>query len=1076
MLAAPARAARPESPASAKARPTPDAATREAQDASAALSLVVEAERLRADWVEASLRGAAEKYARAEWLWRAAGDARGAASALAGAARTHFVLGEHRRALELYRRAAAESRLAGDGQREAEAICHAGRLHSLLGDNDAALEQLKPGVAYYSRPSVEQTPDFKRSYAEALSHLGEVYLSRGDLVKSSEHFERALGLFAEAGGGSAAEARARLFRGHIAATVGEVEGAARRYEHALALYRAAGDRSGEALSLVALGVNHSMRREDEQAVKLQRQALDIFRAIGDRQSEAIALNGVGQAYQNLHEFDLALDNYEQSLKLSRSDGNRELAATTIFEMAGVLRARGETRQALDHYDRCARLSREAKATRMEAFALNEMAATYASQGKRERALEQYRKLRGFYAAIGDARGQAITLNHMGDFFLSSGDARRALTQYRAALLLSRRGGDRGVEVSTLYNLARAARATGDTEEALSKVAESIGVVESLRTNIASPDFRSSYFAGVRRHYELQVDLLMEMEQRRRGGGYAASALAVSERARARSLLELLAEVGTDIRKGADPKVVERMRELERLLKAQAQLRVDGAAGDAEDESEIAELRAEYQALQAQIREQGPRQTALTQPKALGLTEIQAELGDDETILLEYMLGAEKSYLWVVTRDSLNSYELPPRDALEKVALDLYKSLVARQSLGEAEAGYRERVIEADRAFDEHASRLSRELIGPVADRLGNRRLLIVAEGVLQYVPFDALPLPAAQAVSEGGAADDDPARPPLASRHEVVSLPSVSTLAGIRRERQRERTADDVVAVLADPVVNRLDARLRGDDAREEVAVAAESSPRALRDFSGIKGGGGNGGDFMRLAHTSDEADAIVAAAPRGAGAAAKGFDASRETATGSLVAGARIVHFATHGLINSEHPEFSGILLSTVRPGGAGADGFLDLQDIYGLNLSADLVVLSACETGLGKDVKGEGLVGLTRGFMYAGSKSVVASLWKVDDRATSVLMGRFYEALLRERLPPAAALRSAKEAVRREKRWRAPYYWAGFVLQGEYRDRIEVRPARWPGAAVAAALSLILIAAASALYVSRGRATRSR
>jgi CHAT domain-containing protein len=276
------------------------------------------------------------------------------------------------------------------------------------------------------------------------------------------------------------------------------------------------------------------------------------------------------------------------------------------------------------------------------------------------------------------------------------------------------------------------------------------------------------------------------------------------------------------------------------------------------------------------------------------------------------------------------------------------------------------------------------------------------------------------------------------------------------------------VSVLADPIFNRGDERLRRGEqaAGEGQGPGGELALRAVEEFDGMRGGG-----LARLAYTSDEAEAIMSAAPLGAGTAAKGFDASRATATGPAVGRAQIIHFATHGFINSERPELSGIVLSMYNREGERDDGFLDLQDIYNLRLSADLVVLSACETGLGKDVKGEGLIGLTRGFMYAGSRSVVASLWKVDDRATSELMRLFYEAMFRDGLPPSAALRTAKEGVRRQGRWSAPYFWAGFVLQGEYKEGIKVRRGAWPLAAAVAVLSLILIAFAVFVFKRRRR-----
>jgi CHAT domain-containing protein len=192
---------------------------------------------------------------------------------------------------------------------------------------------------------------------------------------------------------------------------------------------------------------------------------------------------------------------------------------------------------------------------------------------------------------------------------------------------------------------------------------------------------------------------------------------------------------------------------------------------------------------------------------------------------------------------------------------------------------------------------------------------------------------------------------------------------------------------------------------------------------------------FERLRYTRREADSIMALASPGTGLEAVDFEASKATATGSSLSQYRIIHFATHGLINSRHPELSGIVLSLVDEQGRPQDGFLRLHDVYNLKLGADLVVLSACRTALGKDVKGEGLVGLTRGFMYAGPPRVMASLWDVKDEATAELMKWFYQAMLRDNLRPAAALRSAQLSMLKEKRWEAAYYWAGFVLQGEWK-----------------------------------------
>jgi CHAT domain-containing protein len=333
------------------------------------------------------------------------------------------------------------------------------------------------------------------------------------------------------------------------------------------------------------------------------------------------------------------------------------------------------------------------------------------------------------------------------------------------------------------------------------------------------------------------------------------------------------------------------------------------------------------------------------------------------------------------------------------------------------------------------------LLGPVAAQLGKKRLVIVADGALQYVPFAALPAPSPGNDEERNSGAEPQ---PLIVEHEIISLPSASTLATLRREMAGRKPAEKSLAILADPVFADDDTRVSRDVEKAGAKKKTRSADSDQTDIgflqitrSGEEMGvtGGEAG-FGRLLSTRREAAAISALVPERERMQALDFEASRTTALRPELGEYRIVHFATHGLLNNIHPELSGIVLSLVDKAGQQQDGFLRLQDIYNLKLSAELVVLSACQTGLGKEVRGEGLIGLTRGFMYAGAPRIVASLWKVDDRATSELMKRFYQGMLGpERVSPAGALRQAQLSIWREKQWRAPYYWAAFVLQGEWK-----------------------------------------
>jgi len=280
---------------------------------------------------------------------------------------------------------------------------------------------------------------------------------------------------------------------------------------------------------------------------------------------------------------------------------------------------------------------------------------------------------------------------------------------------------------------------------------------------------------------------------------------------------------------------------------------------------------------------------------------------------------------------------------------------------------------------------------------------------------------------------------PLIADHEIVSLPSASSLAALRRELAGRAPAPKTVAVIADPVFEESDERIKKNggnvstpnDKQAERGGAGQEVFRSALEVSAADAQQ----RLQRLIFSRREADEITALTRAGMSFKALDFKANRATALGPDLSSYRIIHFATHGLLNSLHPELSGVVLSLVDEDGRAQDGFLRLHDIYNMKLGADLVVLSACKTGLGKDIKGEGLVGLTRGFLYAGAPRVVASLWKVDDRATAELMKLFYQRMLRDGLRPAAALRRAQIDIQKQPRWAAPYYWAGFTLQGEWK-----------------------------------------
>lgn len=782
-----------------------------------AAAAYAEAERRRSAWAEESLRAAAAEYEKAARLWRAASRPRQAAASLTALGETFAILGDYPRALGAYGHAHALSRAANDREGEAHALNQLGHLHAGRDDTPRALAYSDAARRLLRMLPQSSRVERLRLQAESLNTLGEAQYSQGKLNEALDSFGGALDLWAEAGD-RAGQALARLNLGYTCADSGDLPKAIEHHGQALALWRALDDRRGAARAQTALGTVNSFLGKWQTALTAYREALRTFTALGDTQSRAVALNNLGRVYEKLNEPHSALDHYKLSLALNRKNGNRGFEAVTQYYIGRTYRQLGDYERALDFYRQSLALSRRLGKRRVAAYAFTDIGAIYAAFGQRQFALEQYEKVLKFYRAAGDRRGQVNTLKTIGDVHYSAGNRRQALDCFEQCLSLSREAGDRIGEATALYDIARAAGEGGDLDGALRHVAASLEIIETLRSQVASQELRASYFASIHKHYGLYVALLMQLHRRDPGRGLAAAAFETSEGARARSLVETLLAAGDDLGLGADPDLLERERTLRRKLGSKAAYLVrlrNSTSTEAEAgqiELEVRELTNEYQEVESLIRARNPRYASLTQPAPLRLADVQAELRGDNAVLLEFALGDERSYLWAVTSDSFDSYELPPRLEIEEQARRVYQLLSSRGG-GDGDEGYwREAAV------------LSRMLLGPAASRLGGKRLLIVADGALQYIPFEALPPPG----REGAGAD---ARQPLVLEHEVTYLPSASTLIALRREKPEPPAAPrKAVFVMADPVFDADDPRLQSRAASApQPAGHAAPAPRLYR-------------------------------------------------------------------------------------------------------------------------------------------------------------------------------------------------------------------------------------------------------
>jgi CHAT domain-containing protein/tetratricopeptide (TPR) repeat protein len=862
---------------------------------------------------------------------------------------TRATAAERQSAIETYRQALAYFETDGDRYRQALIVQRIGIIHFQLGDSRSAIECQKSALRGFH--SVADP----RLEASALNNLAVIYDS-----------------------------------------VGEVNQALLLYEQALLLLRESGEAAAEANALNNIGTLYVTTSNWQRALEFFFRALPLLRMAGDHRREANTLHNVGLAYYGLSEFATALGYLEQALTMRIYTGDRAGEADTLQNL-GVVHARlGHSESAVAFCEKALAVQLALGDRRGQARALSNLGLAQLGAGRvnparsaLEQAIEKAR-------SIGDLSDEAVSLGRLA--VALSSDPAKAHESYEQAFAAFESLGDRSQAARMLIGMAQTERALGKTEDARRHVAAATDMIEQTRTRAGVADTRASYFASTRDGYDLYIDLLMEQHDPR-------GAFEISERARARSLLEMLNESQTDIREGVEPALLQREQELRNLIQAKT-ARLRPGANDLK--TEISRLQDEYDRLEAEIREKSPRYAALTQPKTLSFADTQAAL-DGDSVLLEYWLGAKRSWLWAVTRESVSAYELLARDRIEPSA----------RRVSDLLSGHNDRDLPAA------ARELSGLILDPAAADLGNRRIVVAADGALEHVPFAMLPAPG------------DSGETPLIVRHEVAEIPSASAVAELRKQIGGRPRAPRQLAVFADPVFDTSDPRLKSSGAAEPVLTAQNgSADRLLVQLAESAGQSAAPATLIpRLPYTRQEAQAILPLAPAASRLAALDFRASRDAALDPGLRQYRYLHFATHGFVDNDHPGLSSLVLSMVDAQGRPANGFLRLTDIYNMKLAADLVTLSACQTGLGKQITGEGVLGLTRGFLYAGAARVIVSLWSVNDRATAELMTRFYRHLLKDNQTPAASLRAAQVEMWQSRQWKSPYYWAAFVQHGEWR-----------------------------------------
>ncbi len=994
-------------------QPTPEDRTRMAaeQDAAAAKHLLTQK-------TTESKRKAIEKYEEALQLWRVMRDSMQVAYTLGSIGIAYKDdIEDKQKALDYLQQALRLWQSIGNQSEEAYTLVSIGAVYNNLYDGKQALVYLDQALSFL------QTEEDRGGKAAALGNLSVAYDNLGEKQKALEYISEALPIV-QALGDKERESQFLLYAGSLYFNLNQPKQAIPYLEKAIPLAQEAGDIGTKARSLFLLGGSYFFLGQYQSALDHLNQALPLWRQVGDCVMETqthITLGGcyqiIGDTTKTREQFKLAkqlqqsecktLSEEPQQQKMRIAAMNAQFKGQELY-LKGTPEAKQE---AIEKYKEALGLWRALQERQSETITLVSIGAIYSELDEGKSALTYLNEALLRCQSAGDRIGEAFVLTGLGENFRKMGEQEKAINYLTKGRELSQVEGTRVIEGIALYNLAQIECDRGNLITARAQMETSLDLAESIRTEISNDMLRASSLASIYECYEFYIDLLMRLYQRSPSKENAASALQASERARARSLLEILAEAQAEIRQGIDPNLRERERTLQQQINANEQNRMKLLSIPHTEKqvsaikNDVEALLAQFQEIQAQIRANSPRYAALTQPQPLNLKEIQKRVLDNNTVLLEYALGEEHSYLWAITKNQCSIFTLPPRKEIEE-SVKGYLAIINSPS---SPALY----------ITSQGKSLYDALLKPAGKILQTKpNLIIVPDGILHYLPFEAL----VDSVKNN------------APRHLIESInisyaPSASVLGLIKNQKRTptQKNSRELLA-LGDPIFGDETATAKRDAIAPDTASvdtsAVEMTERGLYEERGYK--------FNRLPHTAKEIEKIAAHLPVDKKMTYLRAEAKEERVKADKLSQYRILHFATHGVLDEQTPGRSSVVLTLDND--PTEDGFLQMNEIFNLNLDADLVVLSACQTGKGKLLRGEGVIGMTRAFMYAGARSLVVSLWPVNDQSTVELMAKFYD-YMQQGKAKNAALRQAKLNLIKGNNpaLRHPYFWAPFVLMGE-------------------------------------------
>lgn len=729
-----------------------------------------------------------------------------------------------------------------------------------------------------------------------------------------------------------------------------------------------------------------------------RSALESWNSLGETVRASSTLSGIATAHAHLVEIETAFEIYREVLPVLRQSQSRNETAAALIDMALMFQQIGEFQKGLDAGNEALSIARETGNRNAEANALRTLGLIYMNSGDTEQPLKFYEPSLSLWNEIADATGEAITWNALGVYYHDQSEFLKALDCFQKANDLSATSGSIRNQAEALKNKARSEFQLQQMDAALKDVDRAYGLFVQLNdlSGEASCLETRAQFATGSEALDLYSQALQRLRQTKDRPELARVLLQAARVLRAKGDLKRAAEQAQE-----SIRILENIRS--ELLSHSLRISYFSAVRDAyefyvdllyelnqsEPGSDVLAFRVSEGARARGFSDFVLSHDAIgpSQATPSSLEEIQQALLGPDTVLLEFLLGKEKSYAWAITQTEHLMVPIAASAELETKVLELYR-LMHERSADSAEL----LKITAD---------LSGMLLVPLERLLDRNRILISADGVLQYLPFAMLSL--------------DGEKAPLGIQHQISYVPSATSVRMLREFTTNRKPPGKMIAMFADPVFDPDDPRIR--------------RPKGLRHDTILQ----QAPTLTRIPFTSREANAITGLVQQGQTLVFTGSDANRAALESGRLKEYKYIHFATHGVVEASNPDASMLALSLFDRNGVPLRGFITPDDISQLQLNAELAVLSGCDTAIGKQVRGEGLLGFGRAFLYAGAKRVLATVWSVEDAAMVDIMRHYYSALIVHHLSPAAALQDTQRYLWRQPKYRSPYYWAPFILIGE-------------------------------------------